>query len=144
LLGFFLATSSLTWADENAVKAVDSSVSWHGFGTLGLTRTDNDNAEFVRDLSQPSGAGKSWTAKIDSLLGIQANIDFSPNTEAVVQVVSRFHADGSHDPELTWAFLRHDFSPDFSIRAGRLGTEFYQGVEIRCPATRMKSLVRDA
>jgi hypothetical protein len=125
LLGFFLATSSLTWADENAVKAVDSSVSWHGFGTLGLTRTDNDNAEFVRDLSQPSGAGKSWTAKIDSLLGIQANIDFSPNTEAVVQVVSRFHADGSHDPELTWAFLRHDFSPDFSIRAGRLGTEFY-------------------
>jgi hypothetical protein len=125
LLGFFLATSSLTWADENAVKAVDSSVSWHGFGTLGLTRTDNDNAEFIRDLTQPTGAGKSWTAKIDSLLGIQANIDFSPQTEAVVQVVSRFHADGSHDPELTWAFLRHDFSPDFTLRAGRLGTEFY-------------------
>jgi len=125
LLGFFLATSSLTWADENAAKAVDSSISLHGFGTLGLTRTDNDNAEFVRDLSQPTGAGKSWTAKIDSLLGIQANIDLSPHTEAVVQVVSRFHADGSYDPELTWAFLRHDFSPDFSIRAGRLGTEFY-------------------
>jgi hypothetical protein len=58
-------------------------------------------------------------------MGIQASIDFSPNTEAVVQVVSRFHADGSQDPELTWAFLRHDFSPDFSLRAGRLGTEFY-------------------
>jgi hypothetical protein len=125
LLGFFLATSSLTWADENAAMAVDSSVSLHGFGTLGLTRTDNDNAEFVRDLTQPAGAGKSWTAKIDSLMGIQASIDFSPNTEAVVQVVSRFHADGSQDPELTWAFLRHDFSPDFSLRAGRLGTEFY-------------------
>ena len=125
LLGFFLATSSLTWADENVAKAADTSVSLHGFGTLGLTRTDNDNAEFVRDLTQPAGAGKSWTAKIDSLMGIQANIDFSPNTEAVVQVVSRFHADGSHDPELTWAFLRHDFTPDFSLRAGRLGTEFY-------------------
>jgi len=125
LLGLFLATSSLTWANDNAAKAVDSSVSFHGFGTLGLTRTDNDNAEFVRDLSQPTGAGKSWTAKIDSLLGIQANIDFSQNTEAVVQVVSRFHADGSRDPELTWAFLRHDFTPDFSLRAGRLGTEFY-------------------
>ena len=100
-------------------------VSLHGFGTLGLTRTDNDNAEFVRDLSQPNGARNSWTAKIDSLVGIQANIDVSPQTEAVVQVVSRFHADGSHDPELTWAFLRHDFSPDFSLRAGRLGTELY-------------------
>jgi len=125
LLGFFLVTSSLTWADENAAKAVDSSVSLHGFGTLGLTHTDNDNAEFIRDLTQPTGAGKSWTAKIDTLLGIHANIDFSPNTKAVVQVISRFHADSSHDPELTWAFLRHDFSPDFSLRAGRLGTEFY-------------------
>lgn len=120
-----LTASSPLRADDNPSNAVKPAVSWHGFGTLGLTRTDNDNAEFVRDLSQPSGAGKSWTAKIDSLLGIQANIDFSPNTEAVVQVVSRFHADGSHDPELTWAFLRHDFSPDFSLRAGRLGTEFY-------------------
>jgi hypothetical protein len=62
---------------------------------------------------------------VDSLLGIQANIAFSPQTEAVLQAVSRYHADGSYKPELTWAFLRHDFSPDFSLRAGRLGTEFF-------------------
>ena len=124
-LVWLFATANNLRAEESALDPITSAISLHGFGTLGLTRTDNDNAEFVRDLSQPSGAGKSWTAKIDSLLGIQANIDFSPNTEAVVQVVSRFHADGSHDPELTWAFLRHDFSPDFSLRAGRLGTEFY-------------------
>jgi len=124
-LVWLFATANNLRAEESALDPVTSAISLHGFGTLGLTRTDNDNAEFVRDLSQPSGAGKSWTAKIDSLLGIQANIDFNPQTEAVVQVVSRFHADGSHDPELTWAFLRHDFSPDFSLRAGRLGTEFY-------------------
>jgi len=99
--------------------------SLHGFGTLGLTRTNDDNAEFVRDLSQPNGAGKSWTSKVDSLLGLQANVHFSPQTEGVVQVVSRYHADSSYRPELTWAFLRHDFSPDVSLRVGRLGTEFY-------------------
>jgi hypothetical protein len=124
-LGCLFASANNLRAEENAFNSVKPTVSWHGFGTLGLTRTDNNNAEFIRDLSQPSGAGKSWTAKIDSLFGIQANIDFNPQTEAVVQVVSRFHADGSHDPELTWAFLSHDFSPDFALRAGRLGTEFY-------------------
>ncbi len=125
LAALCLLASTPLRAEDNTSNAVKPVVSWHGFGTLGLTRTDNDNAEFVRDLTQPAGAGKSWTAKIDSLLGIQANIDFNPQTEAVVQVVSRYHADGSYDPELTWAFLRHDFSPDFSLRAGRLGTEFY-------------------
>ena len=100
-------------------------VSLHGFGTLGLTRSNDDNAEFVRDLSQPNGAGTRWTPKVDSLVGLQANVHFSHSTEAVVQVVSRYHADSSYRPELTWAFVRHDFSPDFSLRAGRLGTEFY-------------------
>lgn len=100
-------------------------VSLQGFGTLGLTRGNDDNAQLVRDLSQPNGAGTQWSTKVDSLLGVQANIHFSPATEGVVQLVSRYHADSSYRPELTWAFLRHDFSPDFSLRVGRLGTEFY-------------------
>ena len=120
---------SLAWSLASATGQ-DVSEAWpdftlHGFGTLGMTRMDDDNAEFVRDLSQPKGASKTWTAKVDSLLGLQANIRFSPQTEAVLQAVSRYHYDDSYTPELTWAFLRHDFSPDFSIRAGRLGTEFY-------------------
>jgi len=102
-----------------------SRVALHGFGTLGAVRGDDANAEYIRDLSQPAGAGKSWTAKVDSLLGIQANIQISPQTEGVLQAVTRYHSDGSYDPELTWAFVRHEFQPDFSLRAGRLGTEFY-------------------
>lgn len=97
----------------------------HGFGTLGMVRTDADHAQFIRDLSQPSGAGTQWATQVDSLLGIQANVQFSPSTEGVVQVVSRYHADSSYSPELVWAFLRHDFSPGFSLRVGRLGIEFY-------------------
>ncbi len=97
----------------------------HGFGTLGFVRSNDDAAGFVRDLSQPHGAGTAWTAKVDSLLGLQANVSLSPRTEGVLQVVSRYHHDGSHDPELTWAFLRHDFMPEYSLRLGRLGTEFY-------------------
>lgn len=100
-------------------------VSLHGFGTLGFARVDDDNAQLVRDLSQPNGAGTHWATKVDSLLGVQANLHFSTATEGVVQLVSRYHADSSYRPEVTWAFVRHDFSPDFSVRVGRLGTEFY-------------------
>jgi hypothetical protein len=110
---------------DDTAPAESPVISLHGFGTLGLTRTNEGSAQFVRDLTQPNGADTRWAAKVDSVLGIQANVQFSPSTEGVVQVVSRYQADSSYRPELTWAFLRHDFSPDFSLRAGRLGTEFY-------------------
>jgi len=118
-------SSPVAWAQDDPVDAGQPEFSLHGFGTLGLARVDDDHAQLVRDLSQPNGAGTRWSTKIDSLLGLQTNIHFSPNTEGVVQLVSRYHADSSYRPELTWAFLRHDFSPDVSLRVGRLGTEFY-------------------
>lgn len=96
-----------------------------GFGTLGLARTDQRGAEYVRDLSQPYGLTRDWTSRVDSLIGVQANFKFSPRTEGVVQLMSRYRYDGSHRPEVSWAFLRHDFTPEFQGRLGRLGTEFY-------------------
>lgn len=96
-----------------------------GFGTLGLARSNTDSAAYVRDLSQPDGVMKAWSAKIDSVLAVQANYRLSPQTEAVAQLISRYHDKGSIQPELSWAFLRHDLQPNVSVRAGRLGTEFY-------------------
>jgi len=126
LLGVSLGAGiSPCWAQDDAAAPAQPSFSLHGFGTLGLTRTNDDHAQFVRDPTQPFGADTQWTAKIDSLLGLQANVNLSPRTEAVVQVVTRYHANDSYQPELTWAFLRHDVSPDVSVRVGRVGTEFY-------------------
>lgn len=128
LAGMMLSCPTVSWSSgHDAMPDMPElpGISLHGFGTLGITRTNTDSAQFVRDLSQPQGAGTRWTAKVDSLLGFQANLHFSSSTEAVLQTVSRYHADESYKPELTWAFLRHDFSPDFSLRGGRLGTEFY-------------------
>lgn len=120
-----LGAASSSWSMDGADASASPTFSLHGFGTLGMVRTDADKAQFIRDQSQPSGAGTQWSTKVDSLLGIQANAQFGPSTEGVVQAVTRYRADGSYSPELTWAFLRHDFSPSLSLRAGRLGTEFY-------------------
>ena len=61
--------------------------SLQGFGTLGLARSTTDQAEFVRDLSQPGGVSKKWSAKIDSAAGLQVNWHATEDMEAVAQIV---------------------------------------------------------
>lgn len=102
-----------------------------GFGTAGLARTSSDDVEFVRDLSQPRGIGKDWSSKIDSVLGLQANWKLSPQVEAVVQATSRYRYDRSFDPAIEWAYVKYDPVPSVSLRAGRLGTEFFMMADSR-------------
>lgn len=105
--------------------AAESSLSLRGFGTLGLARSSSDHAEFVRDLSQPVGIkGGQWSGRIDSILGLQANWEATPEIELVGQVVSRLHYDRSHNPELMWAFAKWEPDPRLMLRGGRIGADF--------------------
>jgi hypothetical protein len=133
LLGliFALLAELCHGADGAAVGGTDDSFALKGFGTLGLARSDSDTAEYVRDLSQPHGLSRHWSSSVDSVLGLQGNWRLGSSTEGVVQIISRYRYDGSNGPELSWAFLRHDFSPDFQMRVGRLGTEFYMFADSR-------------
>jgi hypothetical protein len=103
----------------------------NGFGTLGLARSDDRDAQYVRDLSQPHGLGPGWSARIDSVLGLQASYDLGPSVEGVVQLISRYHSDNDFTPEVSWAFLRYEPNPTTILRAGRLGTEFYMQADSR-------------
>lgn len=124
------AASGVQGADDERFEPVPA-FTLKGFGTAAVTRSNDDNAEFVRDLSQPNGLKGRWSGKVDSVLGIQADFTISDNTSAVVQGITRYRYDGSWRPELSWAFLRHDFSPDVTARVGRLGTEFYMLADSR-------------
>lgn len=125
----WILAPSLSHADDTPPPA--SSWKLSGFGTLGLTRSNADQADFVQDLSQPNGSHGQWTPKVDSKFGIQLNARLSETYEAVAQVVSRYRYDGSTSPELTWAFLRADINPQTAVRIGRLGTEFYMLADSR-------------
>ncbi|MDP3540716.1 MAG: hypothetical protein Q8S26_18610 [Azonexus sp.] len=96
-----------------------------GFGTLGGVRTNSDDVEFTRDQSQHEGAKKSWTAKQDSLLGLQAYFKATESLEFVAQAVSRYGPNANYRPELMAAYARFAATPNLSIRAGRMGVEFY-------------------
>lgn len=106
--------------------ADDGPWGFSGFGTLGATRSSSADAQFVRDLSQPDGASDGrWTADVDSVLGLQVNGRLGAGLEAVAQVISRYHYNASYDPELAWAFGKWTLSPEFNLRGGRLGTDFF-------------------
>lgn len=109
----------------------DSAFTVQGFGTLGLARTTTNDVEFVRDLSQPQGISKDWSPLIDSVLGLQGAWHISPQFEAVVQATSRYRFDKTFIPEIAWAYLKYNPTPNLSLRAGRLGTEFFMMADSR-------------
>ena len=80
---------------------------------------------FAGDIRQPRGARREWTPSVDSVAGVQADWRLTPALTATVQAVSRYRHDRSYAPELAWAFLRYEPTPELSWRAGRLGTDFF-------------------
>ena len=126
LFGCILVLSwGLPAVAENAAELdVGSRFNLRGFGTLGVARSTSNDAEFVRDLSQPRGVSKHWSGRIDTNLGVQANWRALDDLELVGQVASRYHYDGSRNPEVMWAFAKWEPGANVSLRAGRIGADF--------------------
>jgi porin-like protein len=116
-----------------AKAAIDDYVTFNGFGTLGAVHSAYDEADFIAAVSQPNGVGhtRSWSATPDSDLGAQANLDLPGNLSGVVQVLSRYDAEGNYEPSVEWANLKYDFTPDFSVRIGRILLPTYERADIR-------------
>ena len=134
ILPCLLALASITARADIAspsAPSLASSFTLQGFGTVGGARSSSGQADFVRDLSQPDGTSKHWSAKIDSLVGLQANYHHSEQVEGVVQVVSRHGNEGNFDPEVMWAFVKYEPNAQLTLRAGRLGTDFFMLADSR-------------
>jgi len=116
-----------------ANAAVDDYVTFSGFGTLGAVHSAYDEADFIAAVSQPKGVGSSrkWSATPDSDLGAQANFNLPDELSGVLQVLSRYDADGNYTPSLEWANLKYDFTPDFAVRIGRILLPTYELADVR-------------
>lgn len=130
-LAFAAITGRAETDSPSIPQPTASSFSFHGFGTLGGARSSSGQADYVRDLSQPDGVSRHWSAKIDSLIGLQGNYRHSDRVEAVVQVVSRYGSEGNFNPEIMWAFVKYEPNPGLALRAGRLGTDFFMLADSR-------------
>lgn len=93
-----------------------------GFGTVGVVHSSEDQADFTDSRVKPSGAGysDSWSADVDSVIGLQFTASLTPRLSAVLQVVSEQNYDGSYRPHVEWANIKYQFTPDLSLRGGRI------------------------
>ncbi|WP_332848665.1 hypothetical protein [Massilia sp. S19_KUP03_FR1] len=93
-----------------------------GFGTLGVNTSSFDNGDFAVNPFQPTGAGtkKQWSATTDTLAAMQVDAKIDEHWSGVLQVVSSMTAENSFEPHIEWANIKYAFTPDLSVRVGRI------------------------
>jgi len=122
-----------TAQSETFARGLGDVFKFSGFGTLGVAGSDNDRADFISNMSQPNGAGytRDWSASLDSRIGVQLTYLPTDKFSAVLQVTAEQEYDNSWDPDVEWAFLQYDFTPNFSLRAGRMVLPLFMFSEYR-------------
>lgn len=105
-----------------AQEREESIFTFQGFGTIGVVRSSEEQADFLGSLLVARGAGHTaeWSAEIDTRLGGQLTARVSPRLSGVVQVVAEQGPEGSWEPRVEWANLKLDLTPNVSLRAGRV------------------------
>jgi hypothetical protein len=116
-----LAIASYATAAVSA-DADTPAFSFSGFGTLGVVHSSESRADYSTGTIRPNGAGYShdWSADVDSRLGAQVTADFTQNISAVMQVIVEQRHDKTYIPTIEWLNVKYQFTPDFSLRAGRI------------------------
>ena len=114
------AQSTDASAPSNELASPIFSIS--GFATLGVAHSSERRADFMSSDLQLHGAGhaRAWSPDVDSRAGVQLGAKLTPQLSAVLQVTSEQRSDGSYRPEIEWANVKYEITPDFSIRAGRI------------------------
>jgi hypothetical protein len=95
-----------------------------GFGTLALTRSNTDDAEFSRP-NQLKGATTQARNGVDSNLGIQATAKFNDWLSTTGQMLIRKDNTDQFTADLSLAFIKIKASDDMHFRVGRLGIPIY-------------------
>jgi len=130
------AVLSLAFASVAAppAKADDRPLfSFSGYGTIGAAHSSNDQADYLVDEFKPNGPGhtRRWSADVDTRLGLQGLAQFTPQLSAVVQVITQQRYDDTYRPEVEWANVKYQATPDFSVRAGRVVLPIYMVTDSR-------------
>ena len=101
-----------------------------GFGTAALTKSNSDDAEFVRP-NQGRGVTTNAKNSVDSNFGFQATAKMNNWLSFTGQGLVRKIVTDDFTAELAWAFAKAKISDNVSVRAGRFGLPVYMISEYR-------------
>lgn len=114
----------------NAVVNGRSPFTISGFGTVGVVRTNTDDAQYAR-INQRSGADRSADMTVDSTLGVQATWTANEWLSATGQLLSQKGIKNNFVPQVEWAFVKAKVSDNLSVRVGRIGLPAYAASDYR-------------
>jgi hypothetical protein len=105
------------WA-QDAQPETPAALKLSGFATMAATYNDNSDAGTIFSYSQLNPANKGWSGNLDSVAGVQADLQLMPGTSVTVQGAVR--AGENADPKLRLAYVRQATSTETAVRVGRL------------------------
>lgn len=133
LLATAVSTAMLILPLASHADGDNTSFTLRGFGTIGVTHSSQDQADYRASLAQPSGPGhtRSWDPGLDSRLGLQGDLMLNDKLSAVVQLISERNYDKTFAPTVEWANFKYQITPDLSVRAGRVALPAFMLSEYR-------------
>lgn len=108
----------------------DGKLRLSGFGTVGVARTNTDQALFNTP-GQGGGADRSASFNPDTKLGLQGSYQLNNTLSATVQVLTKYRANGEYAPQFEWAFGKWQATPSTTLRVGRIGAPFFMVSDFR-------------
>jgi hypothetical protein len=132
-LSAIAAAAALVLGAQPALAQFKPEFKFSGYGTLGAVYSSERDADYVSSLFQPNGAGhtRSWSLTPDTRLGAQLDARFTDKLSAVVQVLSQHQYDNSFTPQIEWANVKYQLTPEVALRAGRFALPIYMISESR-------------
>jgi opacity protein-like surface antigen len=97
----------------------DGNLSISGFGTLGVAKSNSEQAQFAR-YNQAEGVADKARIGLDTNLGLQATYKFNDWLSGTAQVLTRKNTSPTFTTDLTWAFLKARVNDETSVRVGRI------------------------
>jgi hypothetical protein len=95
------------------------------FGTLGAVHSDMP----AGDCRRPDTAG--WAFDVDSRVGTQASLNIDKRWSVMVQVIAERKGESNYRPQVEWANLKYQVTPQFSVRIGRTILPLFLSAEYR-------------
>ncbi|WP_052480889.1 hypothetical protein [Gilvimarinus agarilyticus] len=94
----------------SSTQASEDRLRFNGFLSLAYGVASNDGGY--------AGYTEEGTFNNESLFGLQGAFTLTDNTEVTMQLVGRGREDW--DPGIEWAYISHQFTPAFTMRAGKM------------------------
>jgi len=111
----FAATAAM---QAQAATLGDENLSISGFGTLGVAKSNTDQAQFAR-YNQAEGVADKAKIGLDTNLGLQATYKINDWLSGTAQILTRKNTSPTFTTDLTWAFLKARVNDEVSVRVGR-------------------------